>query len=105
MFCADAIGCVAGAVVSQTGSVNFVAGAAFQSSASVARRKRTLCGDRSRRSALAVAPCEFVLSSANPPRRLWVSKRSRCECGLNPLWRLCVFKNSRSGAVHLSCSW
>ena len=28
--------------------------------------------------ALAVAPCEFVLSSANPMRRLCVSKRSRC---------------------------
>ena len=29
----------------------------------------TLCGDRARRSALAVAPCEFVLVSANPLRR------------------------------------
>ena len=40
--------------------------------------RRTLCGDRARRSALAVAPCEFVLSAANPLRRSCVSKRSRC---------------------------
>ena len=40
--------------------------------------RATLCGDRARRSALAVAPCEFVLVSANPLRRLCVSKRSRC---------------------------
>ena len=39
---------------------------------------RTLCGDRACRSALAVAPCEFVLSAANPLRRSCVSKRSRC---------------------------
>ena len=46
----------------------------------------TLCADRARRSALAVAPCEFVLVSANPLRRLCVSKRSPC------------------GAVQFSCS-
>ena len=40
--------------------------------------RATLCGDRARRSALAVAPCEFVLVSANPLRRLCVSKCSRC---------------------------
>ena len=40
--------------------------------------RRTLCGDRACRSALAVAPCEFVLSAANPLRRSCVSKRSRC---------------------------
>ena len=41
--------------------------------------RATLCGDRARRSALAVAPpCECVLVSANPLRRLCVSKRSRC---------------------------
>ena len=36
----------------------------------------TVCGDRARQSALAAAPCEFVLVSANPLRRLCVSKRS-----------------------------
>ena len=40
--------------------------------------RATLCGDRACRSALAAAPCEFVLVSANPLRRLCVSKRSRC---------------------------
>ena len=40
--------------------------------------RATLCGDRARQSALAVAPCEFVLVSANPLRRLCMSKRSRC---------------------------
>ena len=68
------------------------------------QKLRTLCGDsrgrgsktedflrflRSARDplrALAVAPCEFVLVSANLLRRLCVSKRSRC-C-----------------AVHFSCS-
>ena len=39
MFCADAIGFVAGAAFSKTRSVNFMAGAAFHSFASVARRK------------------------------------------------------------------
>ena len=32
--------------------------------------RATLCGDRARRSALAVAPCEFLLVSANPLRTL-----------------------------------
>ena len=55
--------------------------------------RATLCGDRARRSALAVAPCEFVLVSANPLRRLCVSKRSRCgavqySCPRNGLWKL-----------------
>ena len=55
--------------------------------------RATLCGDRARRSALAVAPCEFVLVSANPLRRLCVSKRSRCgavqySCSRNGLWKL-----------------
>ena len=55
--------------------------------------RATLCGDRARRrSALAVAPCEFVLASANPLRRLCVSKRSRCgaaqySCSRNGLWK------------------
>ena len=40
--------------------------------------RRTLCGDPACRSALAVAPCEFILSAANPLRRSCVSKRSRC---------------------------
>ena len=40
--------------------------------------RRTLCGDRACRSALAVAPCEFALTLANPLRRSCVSKRSRC---------------------------
>ena len=40
--------------------------------------RRTLCGDPACRSAVAVAPCKFVLSSANPLRRSRVSKRSRC---------------------------
>ena len=46
--------------------------------ANVSRAQRTLCGDRACRSVLAVAPRECVLSSANPLRRLCVSKRSRC---------------------------
>ena len=55
--------------------------------------RATLCGDRARRSALAVAPCEFVLVSANLLRRLCVSKRSRCgavqySCSRNGLWKL-----------------
>ena len=55
--------------------------------------RATLCGDRARRSALAVAPCEFVLVSANPLRRLCVSKRSRCgavqfSCSRDGLWKL-----------------
>ena len=55
--------------------------------------RATLCGDRARRSALAVAPCEFVLVSANPLRRLCVSKRSRCgavhfSCSRSGLWKL-----------------
>ena len=54
--------------------------------------RANLCGDRARRSALAVAPCEFVLVSANPLRRLCVSKRSRCgavqySCSRNGLWK------------------
>ena len=40
--------------------------------------RRSLCGDPACRSALAVAPCEFVLSSANPLQRSCVPKRSRC---------------------------
>ena len=40
--------------------------------------RRTLCGDCACRSALTVAPSEFVLTSANPMRRSCVSKRSRC---------------------------
>ena len=66
--------------------------------------RATLCGDRARRSALAVAPCEFVLVSANSPRRLCVSKRSRCgavqySCSRNGLWKLsrglrACFRNS-----------
>ena len=36
--------------------------------------RATLCGDRARQSALAVAPCEFVLVSANPLRRLCVRR-------------------------------
>ena len=40
-----------------------------------------------------MAPCEFVLVSANPLRRLCVSKRSRCgavqySCSRNGLWKL-----------------
>ena len=55
--------------------------------------RATLCRDRARRSALAVAPCEFVLVSANPLRRLCVPKRSRCgavqySCSRNGLWKL-----------------
>ena len=46
--------------------------------ANVSCARRTLCEDCACRSALAVAPCECVLSSANPLRRLCVSKRSRC---------------------------
>ena len=40
--------------------------------------RRTLCGGPPCRSALAVTPCESVLSSANPLRRSCVLKRSRC---------------------------
>ena len=55
--------------------------------------RAALCGDRARRSALAVAPSEFVLVSANPLRRLCVSKRSRCgavrrSCSRGGLWGL-----------------
>ena len=42
--------------------------------------RATLCGDRARRSALAVAPCEFVLVSANPLRVEALS-----------LWRRAIF--------------
>ena len=45
------------------GSVNFMAGGAFHSFASAARQKRALCGDYACRSALAVAPCAFILST------------------------------------------
>ena len=40
--------------------------------------RRTFCGDCACRIALAVAPCEFESSAANPLRRLCVSNRSRC---------------------------
>ena len=40
--------------------------------------RRTLCGDRACRSALAVAPCELSESPTNPLRRSCVSERSRC---------------------------
>ena len=43
--------------------------------------RATLCGDRARRSALAVAPCEFVVVSANPLRRL---SRGLRACFRNP---------------------
>ena len=46
--------------------------------ASLCWPRRPLCGDCACRSALTVAPCEFVLTSANPMRRSCVSKRSRC---------------------------
>ena len=61
-----------------------MADAAFHSFASAARRKRTLCGDRACRSALAAAPRKFVLSLANPLQRLHASKRS-C-CGAARMW-------------------
>ena len=94
--------------------------------------RRTLCGDPACRSALAVAPCEFVLTLANPLRRSCASKRFRCgavriclgrgepsaeivrvgllsPCAsvlspMNPLRRSCVSKRSRCGAVRFSCS-
>ena len=56
--------------------MSFVAGAAIDSSASVARRKSTLCGDCACRWAPAVVPCEFVLLAENPLSRSCVSKRS-----------------------------
>ena len=40
--------------------------------------RRALCGDRACPSALAVAPCESVLTLVHPLRRSCVSKRSRC---------------------------
>ena len=85
--------------------------------------RRTLCGDCACRSALTVAPCEFVLTSANPMRRSCVSKRSRCgavricpdpgepsaeivRVEALSLWRhanlsACVSKRSRCGAVRI----
>ena len=81
--------------------MNFVAGAAFHSFASVARRSEPFAeivrveapslwrranvfelGEPSAHAETvrveALSPCECVLSSANPLRRLHVSKRSRC---------------------------
>ena len=82
--------------------------------------RRTLCGDPACRSALAVAPCEFVLTLANPLRRSCASKRSRCgavcvsdrsRCGAVRIClepdepsAECVSKRSRCGAVRFSCS-
>ena len=40
--------------------------------------RRTLCGDRACRIALAVAPCKFQISPTNPLRRLCTSDRPRC---------------------------
>ena len=60
------------------------------------RPRVTLCGDRARRSALAMAPCEFVLVSANPLRRSCATKRFRCgvvqfSCSRNGFWKLSRF--------------
>ena len=46
----------------------------------VAVVRSEFCGDCARRSAFAVAPCEFVLSLANPLRRSCVSKLSLWCC-------------------------
>ena len=43
--------------------------------------RRTFCGDRACRSALAVAPCAFARSPTNPLRGSCVSERSRCGAG------------------------
>ena len=69
MFCAAARGCVASAY-SATGSETLVAGAGFRTFACVARRKSTLCGDRARRSALAVVPCECVHEGSQPSAQI-----------------------------------
>ena len=45
-------------------------------------------------SALAVAPCEFVLSAANPLRRSCVSKRSRCGAV-----RICLERGEPSAEI------
>ena len=61
--------------------------------------RRTPCGDPACRSALSVAPCEFVLLSASP---LWRSPREFVLSSANPLRRSCVSKRSRCCAVR-SC--
>ena len=50
------------------------------------RSRATFCGDRARRSALAVAPCEFVLVSANPLEALSLWRRAIFL--LASLWKL-----------------
>ena len=56
--------------------------------------RRTLCGDPACRSALAVAPCEFVLTLANPLRRSCASKRSRCGAV-----RICLGRGEPSAEI------
>ena len=75
-------------------------------------RRRTLCGDRACRSALAVAPCELSTWPTNPLRGSCVSERSRCgavrtfyvadepsagvvRVGALSLWRRANFKARR----------
>ena len=57
-------------------------------------RNAPLCGDRACRSALAVAPCEFVLSPMNPLRGSCVSKRSRCGAV-----RICLERGEPSAGI------
>ena len=52
------------------------------------RRRRTLCGDRACRSALAVAPCELSTWPTNP-------LRGSCVSGALSLWRRANFRRSR----------
>ena len=56
--------------------------------------RRTLCGDPACRSALAVAPCEFVLTLANPLRRSCASDRSRCGAV-----RICLGRGEPSAEI------
>ena len=109
--------------------MNFVAGAAFPSFASVARRtcplcidpacsrpgslwrransscpRRTLCRDPACRSSLAVAPCKCVLLSANHPACRSALAVAPCECVLlsaNPVRRSCLSRRSRCGAARM----
>ena len=57
-------------------------------------RRRTLCGDRACRIALAVAPCEFGRWPTNPLRILCVSDRSRCGAV-----RICTLADEPSAGI------
>ena len=56
--------------------------------------RRTLCGDRACRSALAVAPCEFARWPTNPLRGSCASDRSRCGAV-----RICTLADEPSAGI------